>query len=102
MLLLESLPCTCTVGQVASRRWGELVDVIVAQALLHLDGGGPESAALLLPVAANIAGDDAVASLRMRPSQPQRRVCAALVGRDASLGHLNAFTVVEEAVPTFG
>lgn len=53
-------------------------------------------------MAADVPGDDAVASLRMRPGQPQWRVCAALVGRDAPFGHLDAFTVVEEAVPTFG
>lgn len=53
-------------------------------------------------MAADVPGDDAVASLRVRPGQPQRRVRAALVGRDAPLGHLDAFTVVEEAVPTFG
>lgn len=94
--------CTCAVGQVAGGGRGQPVDVVVAQALLHLDGGGAEGAAMLLPVAADLPGDDAVASLRMGPGQPQRRVRAALVGRDAPLGHLDAFTVVEEAVPTFG
>lgn len=93
--------CTCTVGQIAGGGRSQLVDVIVAEALLHLDGGGAESAALLLPVATDTAGDDAVASLWMRPGQPQRRVCAALVHRDAPLRHLDAFTVVKEAVPTF-
>lgn len=92
---------TCAVGQIAGRGRSQLVDVIVAEALLHLDGGGAESAAALLPVATNIAGDDALASLWVRPGQPQRRVRAALVCRDAPLRHLDALTVVEEAVPTF-
>lgn len=52
-------------------------------------------------MAADVAGDDAVASLGMRAGQPQRRLRAALVARDAPLRHLDALTLVEEAVPTF-
>lgn len=98
---MKPLLSTCTVGQIAGCGRRQLVDVIVAEAFLHLDRGGAESAAPLLPMAANLAGDDAVPSLRMRPGQPQRRVRATLVHRDAPLWHLDAFTLVEEAVPPF-
>ena len=69
------------------------------EALLDLDVGGFEGAAVLLPVAADLAGDDARPPLGVRPCQPQGGVGAALVHRDAPLGHLDALTLVEEAVP---
>lgn len=93
---------TCTVGQITRCGRSELVDVVVAATLLDLDRGGPESAAVLLPVAANPAGDDALLSLRMRPRQPQRGVGAAFVHGDTPLRHLKTLTFVEEAVPAFG
>ena len=93
---------TCTVSQV-TRRWRrELVDEVVAAALLDLDGVGSEGAAFLLPVAAHTAGDDALPSLRVRPRQPQRGVGATLVDGDAPLRHLNTLPIVEEAVPACG
>lgn len=92
---------TCTVGQVAGRGLGELVDVVVAATLLHLDGGGAEGAALLLPVATHIAFDDAVPPPRVSPCQPQWRVGAAFVHGDTPLGHLQALALVVHAVPAF-
>lgn len=92
---------TCTVGQVAGRGLGELVDVVVAATLLHPDGGGAEGTAPLLPVAAHIAFDDAFPSLRVSSCQPQRRVGAAFVHGDTPLGHLQALALVVQAVPAF-
>lgn len=92
---------TCTVSQVTRRRLGELVDVVVASALLDLDGRGPEGAAVLLPVSAHSAGDDALPPLRVPPRQPQRGVGAAFVHGDTPLGHLETLTLVIEAVPAF-
>lgn len=90
---------TCTVSRITGGRLSELVDIIVALTLLDLDGGGAESAAFLLPVAADFAGDDAVPPPRVRPSQPQRRVGAAFVHRDAPLRHLQTLSFVEETIP---
>lgn len=100
--MTQSSFSTCTVSQITRCGRSELVDVVVAATLLDLDRGGPESAAFLLPVAANPAGDDALPSLRMRPCQPQRGVGAAFVHRDTPLRHLKTLTFVEEAVPAFG
>lgn len=90
---------TCTVGQVTCRRFGKLVDVIIALALLHFDGCGLESAAVLVPVAADLAGDDPIPPLRVRPGQPHGGVGATLVHGHTPLGHLQTVALVEQAVP---
>lgn len=93
---------TCAVGQVAGCGLDELVDVVVAATLLHPDRVGAKGTALVLPVAAHLAFDDAVPDPRVIPCQPQWRVGAAFVHSDAALGHLHAAAIVVEPVPAFG
>lgn len=71
--------------------------VIVARALLDFDGGGTETT--VVPMAADIAGDNTIPDPWMRPGQPQRGVGATFVHRDASLRHMQTFTLVEKTVP---
>lgn len=98
-ILMHFFIYTCTVSQITGCWLSELIDVIVAQALLDFDGGGMESTASFVPSAADIAGHNTIPDPWMRPGQPQRGVGATVVHRDAPLRHLQTFTLVEKTVP---
>lgn len=93
-ILMHFIIYTCTVSQITGCWLSELIDVIV-----DFDGGGTESTASFVPMAADIAGHNTIPYPWMRPGQPQRGVCATFVHRDAPLRHLQTFTLVEKTVP---